>query len=138
MEFCQAIVRQRSVLYNIGVSQMHKYLVEEINNGFVIRGRPHPLDVPGNPAWLVELADEYRRDRRTPVTVVGKKACLETEPTGAQFCFCDFYGLVEYVAGVLLSSWVPPDRPKPEWVEEDTDYEPGWVRDWAINPTALR
>jgi len=114
---------------------MSRYMVSEMEDGFVVKGRPHPLDVPGQPDWVVELAYDYGRYRRTPVTVLRKRFYLETEPRD-YFCFCDFYGLLRQTASSLLSSWAPPDRPRDDGPEDDPDYEIPWLREWAIRQTS--
>jgi hypothetical protein len=113
---------------------MSRYMVEKITNGFVVREAPAPLARAGQPDWQVEMRDEYMYGR-TPVSVVRKPAWLETEPGGARFCFCDYYGLLKEAASVLLSSWEPPDWREEGW-EEVPAFVPDWLRDWAIKRTS--
>ena len=44
---------------------MARYEIEDRNEGLVVRGRPHPLDKPGQPEWLIELVYEESRLRGT-------------------------------------------------------------------------
>ena len=39
---------------------MSRYVIESDKNSFLIRGRPHAVDVPGQPQWLIDLLyDEF-------------------------------------------------------------------------------
>jgi hypothetical protein len=113
------------------------YIVDTLNEGFVVRRRPHPLDVPDQPRWLVDLAYEHCGGRREPATVL-KKSCylaLETRPEYPR-PFCDYYGVVKDVASTLIKGWIAPPE---TWHEDREPYEylnEVWLTDWLITQTS--
>src|SRR5690242_17984674 len=118
---------------------MSRYLVEEREDGFVVRGRLHPLDVPGRPGWLVDLAYAYGGGRRGPAAVVRGPCWLgvEGDPDGVtrRLVLCDCYGLVEAVARRLLEGWVAPPASWGKGGPDDQDHRGEgafWLRDWLV------
>jgi hypothetical protein len=113
-----------------------RYLIEQKRDGFVVLGRPHRLDIPESPKWLVELCYDEARWRREPVTVCLKPYCLEAVSAGEDaesFGFFRFPGMVAEIARRLMAPWCPP---VPECEAEVDGEAPSWVIPWAITKTA--
>ena len=114
---------------------MARYEIEDRNDGFVVRGCPHPLDNPDQPDWLVELAYDEDRWRRDPVEVHLRPYSLElaSSVSEEQFGFFDYPHLVGMAAEVLMRPWNPPlrDRDGPE--EKELHLEK--LKEWAVKRT---
>ena len=115
---------------------MARYEIEDRNEGFVVRGRPHLLDKPGQPEWLIELVYEESRLRREPVEVHLRPYCLEIASSASecQFGFLDYPQLVSKAAEILMRPWNPPLRDR-DGPEEDANHL-NKVKDWAVQKTA--
>ena len=90
-----------------------RYIIEEGPNSFTVCGRPEPVDVPGAPKWLADLAYEWNGTRRTAIQVVQHPFCLEIIPEGGEpqrTDFCDFRQVLTQIVDTLMSSWEPPER----------------------------
>ena len=115
---------------------MGRYEIEDRKGGFVVRGRPHPLDKSGQPDWLIELAYEETRWRREPVEVHLRPYCLEmaSSASASQFGFFEYPQLLDKTAESLMQPWNPPlrDRDGPDESEGRLDK----LKKWAIKRTA--
>jgi hypothetical protein len=116
---------------------MNRYIIENLNNGFVVRGRPHRLDTPGQPTWLIDLAYDESRLRRDPVAVRLRPYCLVMESSAGphRFGFYQYPQLVSRTAEILMGPWNPPlrDRDGPDEKEFHLDK----VKEWAVKRTEL-
>jgi hypothetical protein len=80
-----------------------RYIIKEYKDAFCISGRHHPLDKPGQPEWLVDLAYELSGGRRPSVEVICRPYYFEIVSTenratldmfdGGNVGLCDFYKL---------------------------------------------
>ena len=116
---------------------MGRYFTEETTTGFWVRGNPHPLDVPGQAEWLVELAYDHSGARRHPAHVTQGPCYLQVEGNFSRsperLALPDCYGLVETIAGCLLSGW---QFNAEHWDHHD-DYWPfHWLKPWLLKQTS--
>jgi len=113
---------------------MSRYIIDQEQDGFVVRGRPHPLDVPGQAPWLVDLAYQETRSGRQPVHVERRPYLLRIQPLGecGELNFFDLPRLLSSVAKVLMSPWnrVPLHR-------GFVLGAPTWLQTWAIKRTMM-
>lgn len=119
-----------------------RYIVLNSTDGFLIKNRPHSLDVPGTPKWMVDLAYDYSGIVRTPVLTVRHPYYFQISRKGRpddRISFPQFYRLVETIAEVLMCEWTPPDR-ETEWNDRPVLYPEEqttkFLRPWASKRTA--
>jgi len=114
---------------------MARYDVEDRRDGFVVQGRPHPLDKPGQPNWLIDLAYEESRLRREPVDVHRRPYCLEMTSAAdtCRFGFFQYPQLVSRAAATLMGPWNPPLRDR-DGPDED-EHHLGKLKEWAVKKT---
>jgi hypothetical protein len=114
---------------------MNRYLIDNLKDGFIVRGRPHRLDTPGQPQWRIDLAYDESRLRREPVTVHRRPYYLAMESSDLPCCFTffSFPSLVHAVAEMLMRPWHPPvlDHDGPD-EEEHHLYK---LKEWAVKRT---
>jgi len=114
-----------------------KYIVKEHDAGFLISGRPHPLDRPDQPEWLVDLAYSYSGGKRPKVGVICSPHYFEVVSDDEEACgsggivtLCDFYGLLRAVSTTLMSRWLAVSE------KADEPRVPRAVCEWAPRRTA--
>ena len=113
-----------------------RHILDETESGFVVRGRPHWLETPDQPRWLIDLAYDELRWRREPIEVRLQRYWLETVTSKetVTFGFYDYYSMVEHVARTLMQWWHPPARDGKYGSEED--HRTAWVHGWALHQCA--
>ena len=79
------------------------YVADDIGDGFLIKRRPHTLELEGAPDWMVELAYEYSGGRRHPVRVAIRPYCLIIGDH--ELNLLNYYKLNEVVARELMKNW---------------------------------
>ena len=121
---------------------MSRYVVEETDDGFVVKGSPHPLDTPDQPEWLVELAYEQIGGRRGPAIICFGPYGLTLQPSHQRYSFCEYRRLLADIVGILMAGWI---RPRVVETEDAESHSPRrlveWVRQrtaWAINSLVNR
>jgi len=112
---------------------MSKYVIDRIVDGFVVRGRLHPLDIPGQEPWLVDLAYYFTGLRRTPVTVVRRPYCFQmsSQHDSDSIGFFRFRHLMRQLSSMLMRDWTPPgqdDAPNDALVAWSRHSIPFWAR----------
>jgi len=86
-------------------------MVTDRRLGFVVKRRPHPVELECAPDWIVDLAYECSGGRRHPVEVNLKPYCFEIESTEVhkRISFVHYYDLVQGIADGLMAGWVSPE-----------------------------
>ena len=122
------------------MSNTSRYSVSQSVDGFQITNSRHPLDVPGAPEWLVEIAYDYSGIRRTPVIVMRNPHCIELIWNGQQrfHTFPDFYRILNTTANGLMAKWEPPDRSDEESapILYPEHQAKKFLKPWAVKRTA--
>jgi hypothetical protein len=93
-----------------------RYIIKEYKDAFCISGRPHPLDMPGQPEWLVDLAYEFSDGRRPRVEVIRRPYHFDIVSSdnrakldlydGGDVGLCDFYKLQREISLALMNRWM--------------------------------
>ena len=110
------------------------YIIDQKTEGFVVRGRPHRLDIPGSPEWLVDLCYDGGRERRELVKIMLRPYYLEAmskKVRGDPFGFFEYNQFIASIAAQLMAPWQPPLRER----GHDDQPPPGRLRAWALKQT---